>query len=196
MSWSPRSSYTAKADGFLRAFSRCSFQSQILKSFFFFFWLNFPCLCTFLVSGRFADAVDSCGATNSSCCSVELQPVACMEYVTGDVDYVSRTLEVRHGVQPLTAFPDSLTNAQMFTALQCDRAEAVAFFIYFESVLVCSQTEDPAMERPYTFKDFLLRPRRSVFSVLFCLFWFFWILFNTKYGQSTKMFGLHPQTSS
>lgn len=23
------------------------------------------------------------------------------------------------------------------------------------------QTEDPAMERPYTFKDFLLRPRRS-----------------------------------
>lgn len=24
------------------------------------------------------------------------------------------------------------------------------------------QTEDPAMERPYTFKDFLLRPRRSV----------------------------------
>lgn len=31
--------------------------------------------------------------------------------------------------------------------------------------LLYLQTEDPAMERPYTFKDFLLRPRRSVWAV-------------------------------
>lgn len=100
--------------------------------------------------------------------------MACMEYVTGDVDYVSRTLEVRHGVQPITTFfffsspPDSLTRAQTCTALQCGQAGCC--FLYFEAFFFFSQTEDPAMERPYTFKDFLLRPRRSVLLLLVLLY--------------------------
>lgn len=77
------------------------FKSQVLKSSEFFSFLLFPCLRTFSGSGRFADAVDSCGATNNSCRAVGLQPVACMEHVTGEGDDVSRTLEVRRGVQPL-----------------------------------------------------------------------------------------------
>lgn len=73
------------------------------ETFNVFFLLLFVCVRS-EAQADCADAVDSCGATNNSCCSVELQPVACMEHVTGDVDYVSRALEVRHGVQPLTMF--------------------------------------------------------------------------------------------
>lgn len=63
----------------------------------------------------------------------------------------------------------SLTHSPMLRRFQlCSViALAVAFFLYYEFFLVCSQTEDPAMERPYTFKDFLLRPRRSVFTFVF-----------------------------
>lgn len=40
----------------------------------------------------------------------------------------------------------------------------ICFCLNIFIIVSCLQTEDPAMERPYTFKDFLLRPRRLVFT--------------------------------
>lgn len=102
------------------------FHSQVVKCFCFpsFFFARLRSLPN---SSRFADAVDSCEATNDSRCSVALRLVACMEYVTGDVYYVSRTLEVRHAVQPLNHSP-TLRCLQLCSGTEL----AVALFIYCE----------------------------------------------------------------
>lgn len=66
---------------------------------------------------------------------------------------------------------DSSSQKMKINSFDCEPVWRVEYFLKF-LVLFCfvfSQTENPNSERPYSFKDFLLHPRRLAQCHCFCL---------------------------
>lgn len=166
-------------------------QNRVLGSELLYFFSPFPCLHPFSSSSRFADAVDSCGATNN-------QLLFSRATTCGLHGICNRRCWLRKqdsGSSPrcsahnhfFFSFPPRLTHpcSDVYSVAVWSGWLLISLFWSFFFFLRQRIQRWSGRTR--------LKTSSSGQEGQFCCCWFF---FTPKYSQSTKMFGLHLQTGS